>query len=49
MQVWNATVGSHLFSYRRHSDVVEAVVCSPDGKRIASGSDDNTVQVWVAA
>ncbi len=38
-----------LYTYRGHSDSVNAVAWSPDGKRIASGSDDNTVQVWDAA
>eukprot|EP00762_Andalucia_godoyi_P008561 ANDGO_01312.mRNA.1 Vegetative incompatibility protein HET-E-1 len=29
-----------------HSDAVQSVAFSPDGKRIASGSYDNTVKVW---
>jgi len=38
-----------IFStYRRHSSVVHAVAWSPDGKYIASASDDQTVQVWNA-
>jgi WD40 repeat protein len=35
-------------TYRGHRGAVNAVAWSPDGKRIASGSDDATVQVWVA-
>ena len=31
---------------RGHSDLVRSVAYSPDGKHIASGSDDNTVKVW---
>src|SRR6266516_905442 len=44
-----------LFTYKGHSDRVEAVAWSPDGRRIASGSGDldftgdNTVQVWNAS
>ncbi len=36
-----------LYTYRGHR--VGTVAWSPDGKRIASGSDDHTVQVWDAA
>ncbi len=38
-----------LYTYSGHSGPVDAVVWSPDGKRIASGSVDKTVQVWDAA
>jgi eukaryotic-like serine/threonine-protein kinase len=36
------------YTYRGHSDSVWAVAWAPDGKRIASGSNDETVQVWNA-
>src|SRR5437588_12273568 len=42
-----ATAPNH-FTYQGHSDYVSAVAWSPDGKRIASGSGDHTVQVWDA-
>lgn len=32
-----------------HSDGVNAVAFSPDGKTIVSGSDDNTIKLWEAA
>ncbi len=58
VQVWDALTGNHVYTYRGHADYypghltsgksVNAVAWSPDGKRIASGSDDMTVQVWQA-
>ena len=36
------------FTYNGHSNYVSAVGWSPDGKRIASGGLDMTVQVWTA-
>ena len=38
--------GREVVTYRGHSDSVGSVAWSPDGKYIASGSDDRTVQVW---
>lgn len=41
-------LGTVLYTYRGHSDLVLAVTWSPDSKRIASASADKTVQVWDA-
>src|SRR2546430_2489395 len=38
--------GSVLYTYRGHTDRVTSVAWSPNGKYIASGSLDQTVQVW---
>ncbi len=40
--------GSVLVSYQGHTGRVTSVAWSPDGKSIASGSLDRTVQVWSA-
>jgi eukaryotic-like serine/threonine-protein kinase len=44
----SAAQGTSIFTYRGHGSGVNAAAWSPDGKRIASGSDDDTVQVWEA-
>jgi WD40 repeat protein len=40
--------GKTLYLYQGHTDQVLATAWSPDSKRIASGSRDETVQVWDA-
>src|SRR5260370_2807569 len=40
--------GSVFYTYRGHSNRVTSVAWSPKGKYIASGSLDQTVQVWDA-
>ena len=41
-------LGAHLFTFSGHSDIVSSLAWSQDGKRVASGSFDTTVQVWDA-
>ncbi len=45
----SVSVAGLLVTYRGNADGARSVAWSPDGKRIASSSDDNTVQVWQAA
>lgn len=40
--------GSVLYTYRGHTNRVTTVAWSPNSKYIASGSSDQTVQVWAA-
>jgi WD40 repeat protein len=41
-------LGTTLYVYRGHTDQVFTVAWSPDGKRIASSSQDRTAKVWDA-
>ena len=38
-----------LLTFREHNHTVGTIAWSPDGTRIASGSADNTIQLWDAA
>jgi hypothetical protein len=47
--VWDAVDGRELRTLQGHTAGVEDVGWSPDGKRLATGSQDGTVKVWDAA
>jgi WD40 repeat protein len=50
VQVWNATSGQRLLTYRGHQgNWVWTVAWASNSKRVASGAGDGTVQVWDAA
>ena len=42
-------VRSGIADIKGHADEVTAVVFSPDGKRVASGSSDETIRIWDVA
>ena len=48
VQVWDATNGKQLSTYKEHRDRVNALVWSPNSTHLASASDDGTVRVWNA-
>ena len=43
--MWDASSGSVLLTFTGHSDWVRSVAWAPNGIKIASGSDDDTVMV----
>jgi WD40 repeat protein len=47
--VWDATSGQETLTLKGHAGQVTSVAFSPEGKRIVSGSFDNTVKVWDAS
>jgi len=42
--VWAVADARKLVTFKKHSDAVFSVAFSPDGKRIASGSLDQTAR-----
>jgi WD40 repeat protein/DNA-binding SARP family transcriptional activator len=46
VKVWDAISGEHRMTLSGHSNIIWAVVFSPDGTRLASSSFDSTVKIW---
>ena len=46
VQLWDASNGQNILTYKGHRQHVNALAWSPDSKYIASASDDGTVQMW---
>ena len=46
LKVWNAGTGVELVTLNNHTGEVFSVAWSPDGKRLATASQDKTVQTY---
>jgi WD40 repeat protein len=44
--VWNATTFERVLTLQGHTHEVRGLAFDPDGKRLATFSDDKTVKLW---
>jgi WD40 repeat protein len=45
----DADEGTEIRTPRGHTNAIRSMGFSPDGQRIVSGSDDNTMRLWRAS
>ncbi|AFY35308.1 serine/threonine-protein kinase [Calothrix sp. PCC 7507] len=46
IKLWNLATGESISTLNGHSQKVNVVDITPDGRTLVSGSDDNTIKVW---
>ena len=46
MKVWDSESGTVLYTFGEHNSLIQSVVWSPDGRRLATENNDNTVTIW---
>ncbi|MGH7170236.1 MAG: WD40 repeat domain-containing protein, partial [Gemmataceae bacterium] len=49
VRVWDPLVGKETAQLRGHKEGIEVVAYAPDGKRIATASQDGSIRLWDAA
>jgi WD40 repeat protein len=45
-RVWDYEIGREALTIEAHAGMVQSACWSPDGKRLATASDDHTVKIW---
>src|SRR5262249_42943480 len=45
VKIWDLAIG-RVLNLRGHTGLVEGLACSPDGRRLATSSEDRTIKLW---
>lgn len=46
IKLWNARTGARIVTLKGHQDSIQSLTFSPDGKMLASSSQDGTLKLW---
>ena len=46
IKIWDLGTGTEKFTLTGHSNSVNAIALTPDGKTVISGSCDYTIKIW---
>src|SRR5262249_1661564 len=49
VKVFDTTTGAELLTFPAHGENVNGMIFSPDGRRLATGSQDRSIVVWDVA